>query len=125
MAVPLVNCSTALEGLECGTCGISFAVPTCWLEERRDRGAHEGRFYCPNGHCRVFRESELDRVRRDLARAKEAAAWHEHRAQEKDRQLVATRGQLTKMRNRIERGVCPDCKRSFTNLRRHMETKHP
>jgi hypothetical protein len=26
---------------------------------------------------------------------------------------------------RIGNGVCPCCNRSFTNLRRHMTTKHP
>lgn len=27
--------------------------------------------------------------------------------------------------DRVGKGVCPCCKRSFTNLRRHMTTKHP
>jgi hypothetical protein len=45
-----------------------------------------------------------------------------------DKELVAQRGQTTKARNQLERvgnGVCPCCTRSFTNLRRHMATKHP
>jgi hypothetical protein len=26
---------------------------------------------------------------------------------------------------RVHRGVCPCCKRTFQNIQRHMETKHP
>ena len=42
-------------------------------------------------------------------------------------QTAAAKGQLTKMRNRVARGVCPQagCKRSFTNLHDHVATCHP
>ena len=33
--------------------------------------------------------------------------------------------QRKKFIERTGNGVCPCCKRSFTNLRRHMNTKHP
>ena len=32
---------------------------------------------------------------------------------------------IEKQLKRIHKGVCPCCNRSFTNLKRHMETKHP
>jgi hypothetical protein len=114
-----------LEHLSCGNCGIVFAVPEWWLSERRDRGAADRSFYCPNGHCRVFRETELDRVKRELEEAKRRAEWQSARADRAYREAAAARGQVTKLRRRIQNGVCPACQRSFTNLRRHMATKHP
>lgn len=41
------------------------------------------------------------------------------------RQLSAARGQVTRIKNRVGNGVCPCCNRSFGNLHRHMQTKHP
>jgi hypothetical protein len=117
MGQPIASVTAALEPLSCGRCGIQFAVPDWWLHERRDKGAADRTFYCPNGHCRVFCESELDLVKRELAAAKSTIEWHRHRAERSDRQL-------TRLRKRIERGVCPECNRSFQNLRRHRETKH-
>tara|TARA_Y100000310_G_scaffold338946_1_gene430083 strand:- start:1163 stop:1354 length:192 start_codon:yes stop_codon:yes gene_type:complete len=35
------------------------------------------------------------------------------------------KGQVTKLKNRAKAGVCPCCNRTFQNLSRHMETKHP
>lgn len=42
-----------------------------------------------------------------------------------NRQIAAQRGQTTKLKNRIAKGVCPCCQRSFQNLKRHMESQHP
>jgi len=113
---------TDLEPLACGECGITFAVPIRWIKERRD---HSGEFYCPNGHVRVFRESEVDRLRREVRQANESRDWYKRQVEARDKQLAASRGQMTKLRNRIQRGVCPECRRSFENLRRHMVTQHP
>jgi len=47
------------------------------------------------------------------------------RAERTERRLSAQKGVTTRIKNRVANGVCPCCKRSFTDLRRHMETKHP
>jgi len=125
MGEPAEVVSVALERLTCGTCGISFAVPATWLAGRRSGEEEGGRFYCPNGHGRQFRETDVDRLKRQLKQAEAARDWHQRRAAERDRQLVAARGQMTKLKRRIQHGVCPECQRSFQNLRRHMATKHP
>jgi hypothetical protein len=55
-------------------------------------------------------------------------AQHDQTRADRDanrRQLSASRGQVTKIKNRVGNGVCPCCDRSFTNLRRHMSTQHP
>lgn len=52
--------------LECGECGINFWVPDHFDDQRREdkRGWY---WYCPNGHYRVYKESEADRLRKQLA----------------------------------------------------------
>lgn len=41
------------------------------------------------------------------------------------RQLGTTKAQLTKTKKRVSNGVCPCCNRTFKQLARHMENKHP
>lgn len=114
----------------CGECGIVFFVPDWWQKERRND--HKS-WYCPNGHCRVFKaESEAEQLRKQLDQEKKRREWAETRRDEYERSNVALRGQVTKAKNeakrvavRVGNGVCPCCNRSFTNLRRHMKTKHP
>jgi DNA repair exonuclease SbcCD ATPase subunit len=42
-----------------------------------------------------------------------------------ERRLSAQKAQTTKARKRAAAALCPCCNRSFVQLRRHMETKHP
>jgi hypothetical protein len=37
----------------------------------------------------------------------------------------AYKGQATRLRNRAKAGVCPCCKRTVSQLARHMASKHP
>lgn len=99
-----------LERLCCGKCGITFAVPQLFVAERRADG---GGWHCPNGHERVFAEPEVDRLRRALTAAKCETLRERQLREQADRKL-----------RRVNRGVCPCCKRSFQNLARHMKTKH-
>jgi hypothetical protein len=41
------------------------------------------------------------------------------------RGAAAQKGQKTRIKNRIARGVCPCCNRSFADLGAHMQQKHP
>jgi Zn finger protein HypA/HybF involved in hydrogenase expression len=114
-----------LEKLTCGECGIIFAVPPHWLNARREEKENNGSFYCPNGHSRQFRVTDVDRLKKELEAEKKKVEWANARADRADREAAAARGQATKLRKRIQNGVCPACQRSFQNLRRHMATKHP
>lgn len=111
-----------IESLTCGECGLVFWVPWQWLKEKRDAG---GAFHCPNGHSRVFKESETDRLRRELKAKDEELARERTRSEQKDRANAALRGQVTRIKTRVQHGVCPCCKRTFGNMARHMATKHP
>ncbi len=123
------NITETYTTVGCVRCGVRFAIPQGFYKDLlRSRNI----FWCPNGHEQHFSgKSEADKVREKLKRTEEAhertkcslRAAHGREESEK-RSHAATKGQLTKTRNRIKKGVCPFCNRSFENLRRHMETKH-
>ena len=114
---------TTYATLDCYQCGVAFALTDSMYKERlRDRES----FWCPNGHRQNFiGESAEKRLRRqrDLAR-EEAEAYKESRDYAR-RQAASRKGQVTRIKRRIAKGICPCCKRSFADLRRHMEGQHP
>jgi len=101
---------------------VLFAMPAHLTKARR---SDKQIFFCPNGHTLSFTKSEVDRLKEELAREKEAAQRARDESARKDRLLSAARGQATKIKKRISNGVCPCCNRTFINLHRHMGTKHP
>lgn len=124
----------AVDVLTCGKCGIVFAVPSWWVQTRRKDHAT---WYCPNGDARAFlgetkeekriRELEVaHRFATERARQAEKDAEIERKARKQvQKKLSATKGTLTKTRNRVANGVCPCCNRTFQNLARHMKGQHP
>lgn len=126
----------AMEQLQCcaAQCGIVFWVPTEWARERRRDHVW---FYCPNGHHQHWpQKSETEKLREQLAREKHNAEQTQARMRDDlqrerrartvaERQLSAARGQVTKIKNRVGKGVCPCCSRTFANLQRHMQGQHP
>lgn len=130
--------TVALFVTDCATCGVVYGFSTTLEKRRRDDGQH---WFCPNGHHQVFRKTEAERLRdelaeaqrlreqaerqRDVARAGRTAARDQ--AQAAERSARAYRGHLTRMRNRIAQGICPvgSCRRNFRNVREHIATEHP
>jgi hypothetical protein len=95
------------EVLHCGACGVHFAVTEAFADERRRDGRT---WHCPNGHARVFRETEAERLRKQLAAVEQAKARAEqnrdaerNRAERAERSVIAQRAQTTKARNALER----------------------
>lgn len=107
---------------DCCDCGVRFGVPDGFTANRRkDKRA----FTCPNGHSMSYKESEADRLRRERDNLQQQIARVEDEkrtAQAETEKAVAAKKRLEK---RINAGVCPCCTRSFTNMARHMKTKHP
>jgi hypothetical protein len=129
MAIRLVDTHLDLDVTDCANCAVQFAVPARLLAERRKDGQT---FYCPNGHKLHFAETELDRVKKENERlaAQRTAAYDQAAAARADRDRAdrsnrALRGVVTRERNRVGRGVCPCCNRTFPNLARHMAGQHP
>ncbi|KKM54229.1 hypothetical protein LCGC14_1553590 [marine sediment metagenome] len=114
---------TTYRTLGCYLCGVAFGMTDAMYRERiRD---HKD-FWCPNGHRQCFLgETEETRLRRqrDLARASQVRARRERDSAR--RSAAAQKGQVTRIKRRVARGICPCCRRSFVDLKRHMEGQHP
>lgn len=106
--------------MRCGECGVEFHMPTVLYDECKKQGPDKS-FYCPNGHRRVFREAAADKLTRERDRLKQQLAQKDDEIAE----AKASAGKLERKLKRVSKGVCPCCTRSFTNLHRHMQTKHP
>ena len=117
----------------CVTCKCDVWI-TDALYESAKAGASVITFYCGYGHPQVFAkgETDLDKMRRERDRAFQRLAEKDDEIrrqrdmrEQTERRLSASKGQVTKIKNRVGHGVCPCCNRTFGDLARHMNTKHP
>lgn len=115
----------------CKTCGVIATCPSDLYEERRRSGGFN---FCPNGHQWGWTKEnsenekvrlERDRLKQQLAQKDDEIAAQRRMREETERALSAQKGVATKLRKRASAGVCPCCTRTFTNMARHMKTKHP
>lgn len=125
----LYDTIVGFETIQCCNCGVDFGMTHAFIRSRREYGQM---FYCPNGHPQCYTESEVARLQRALDAKKRREEYLESRINEErlekqatERRLSATKGALTRTKNRVSKGVCPCCNRSFEDLRRHMESQHP
>jgi uncharacterized protein with PIN domain len=118
MSVHAVRATTHLVPHTCGTCGVIYGFPNDLYEQRKRDGLG---FFCPNGHERYFTETDRDRLKAAQARNRHL----EDQLSASKQEAEEHRRTILRERSRFARGVCPCCNRSFTNVRRHMETKHP
>lgn len=107
--------------VSCGRddCGEHFAMSRSTYDETRRTGRT---WYCPSGHRRVWKGPTTEQQLRD-AEARERHLTDQLHAAEADAEQSRVR--LAWARYRFANGVCPCCNRTFDNVRRHMETKHP
>lgn len=110
-----------IEAVTCSVCGTVFGLESFY---RASRLSDRQEFFCPNGHRLSYHETEVVRLKKAIefwvARARE-----QERITRRERKLAQSmKGQVTRIRNRIAAGVCPDCNRTFRNLARHMKCKH-
>lgn len=110
-----------LEIVECCNCHIEYGIPA-GMNARAIRERARVSIYCPNGHQWHYTGQDLEAQLRS-ARARITAA--EDQAAAAERRAAAARGQVTKLRRRAANGVCPCCHRTFSQLKRHMQAKHP
>lgn len=118
-----VVAATTLSTLECSECGVLFAIGSRFMEERR---ADHETFYCPNGHTQYYpQKSEAEMLRQQLKWAESSAQSWRDQAETAEHRRRAEKAAKTRLKNRIANGACPCCRRSFTDLARHMATQHP
>lgn len=110
-------------------CNIGFAVPVSFERVRRNDHAW---FYCPNGHRQHWsgqteEEKRIARLEKALARREDELTREMARVVDERKAHAATKGKLTKTRNRAAKAMCPvdGCRRHFSNVARHVASQHP
>jgi hypothetical protein len=137
------NVAVLYEFTTCCACGTPFAVESALFRDLKRTGRT---FHCPNGHHLTYGPGEVEKLKQQLAqeakqrenletdlrkanaRAERNGKWYHDEREAKarvERKLTATRGVVTRMKNRAANGVCPCCNRYFADLHRHMQSKHP
>jgi len=125
--------TTELTPITCPNCAGIYAISKSYKQEASRLGGFKLCWTCP--YCKTQRgygkgkEDELQERIAELERSEkyqrqrkaEALAEAEHFRRSRD----GMKGVVAKIKKRVGRGVCPCCNRHFTNLQRHMETKHP
>lgn len=110
----------------CPICGVHYAVEESFDEYRLSNRCEANLgWYCPNGHSLTYRESTLDKVRRERDSLKQQAARLEQRIVEERNRANAYKGHATRITTRAKAGVCPCCNRTFKQLAAHMRSQHP
>ncbi len=126
MATATLRRTVELQIMECGTCGVAFAIPQTMYDTCEREG---GYWCCPLGHSRGYHKKDLksvaDKLRDQVAQLEAAVRYEKDRVESQKRQTAAVKGQMTKLEKRVANGVCPCCNRTFQNLARHIKTKHP
>ena len=121
--------TVTLVVMDCAQCGVVFAISDRLNTSRKESGES---FYCPNGHGMTYGKSVADRLRDQLSAAERDREWfrtaERETREERDRvraSLAATKGVVTKMRKRAIAGSCQFCHRHFSNVERHVASRHP
>lgn len=75
---------------------------------------------------------QLEAAEREKQRLRDAALYQQERKNEAlaeaehfRKSRDGMKGALRKLKLRVGRGVCPCCNRTFADLARHMQSKHP
>jgi hypothetical protein len=107
--------------IEC-SCGVIYGLSESFVRARQKD--HET-FYCPRGCHRYYAaRSKEEQLQLALDRAREYQAETRQQLATERRRHAATKGTLTKTIKRAAAGVCPHCTRTFTNVQRHIASKH-
>ncbi len=120
MTVRTKYVTTELLPQNCGECGIVFGMPDGLQRKRLEDGRV---WYCPNGHQRIY--TNRRDLQEQLKETRSLLAGEQRRAAVERRSHSATKGQLTKTKNRANAGMCLDCHRFFQQVQRHRTRMHP
>ena len=105
---------------DCGNCGGTFAINQTYHQQCYETG--KGLFACPYCYTKWGWENRglLQQTQKELAAEKERLRL----ALARENQERAEKNRLASKLKRVDRGVCPQCNRTFSNLARHMACKH-
>lgn len=106
----------------CCSCGILFGIPS---DFQSDIKRTKQLFYCPNGHAQSYKKSTYEIEIEKLKKDKEELAGSLANASVDKIQLEKQLRKSKKELDRVTKGVCPCCNRSFQNLHNHIKNQHP
>jgi hypothetical protein len=69
-------------------------------------------------------KSEATKAKEEAAEARRRERAVRDLLEQEENSHRATRGHLTRVKKRVQNGVCPKCNRTFQNLQRHMASQH-
>jgi hypothetical protein len=107
---------------ECHKCGGVYALTENFDEQRKNDG---GSWSCP--YCKVstvYCESSVQRLQKQLDAANKEKFRQAQEVTDALKEAKHFRDKFARIKNRVEKGVCPHCNRYFKNVHRHMECKH-
>lgn len=113
-----------VTSVECCQCG-HLIFMTSDFEERRRRDHRS--WFCTNcGASQSWKqESDIEKAKRELKAAQQREETLRQQRLNLEIALEKEQKSKARLKKRAANGVCPCCTRTFTNLRRHMTTKHP
>jgi hypothetical protein len=125
MADVALSIYTTFKTTTCITCGVVIAMVEEFYNHRVN---DQNTYYCPSGHRQNFvAETEEQKLRKQLEAQKRRTDMA--LAEVKQEQALRTKAEkkLKRTEKRTKSGVCPvpECHRHFTNVERHVATKHP
>lgn len=107
----------------CITCGVPIIMSA--EQERGLRNSH-AIWYCVNGHSQHWPQKSDEQILREkLAEKEKQLEFERERAARNYAEREKAEKENKRLKKRVANGVCPCCQRSFTNVARHMKTKHP
>jgi hypothetical protein len=108
--------------VKCANCFVPFMITQHMDNKLRDSGEA---FTCPSGHSNYYGTTTLEKRLADAEREKQTALNRiANLSSEKVQLEIQLKNEQRKL-NRVKKGVCPCCNRTFSDLQRHMATKHP
>lgn len=117
--------------IDCGVCGGVYALTEKYRERAQQYGTSWNCPYCQIGWGYSGR-GEIQKVREERARLERQLtnerARHDQTRADRDHTEARRRAEKaakTRIKNRIAKGVCPCCNRTFVNLQRHVASQHP
>lgn len=101
--------------VHCASCNVPFAIYTAHDRRLRDTRAD---FYCPTGHCNVYRgKTDLDKAREERDKAREERDNAQRRANN-------TQAEIERLRRDQRLKKCPHCFKRVIHLSAHVKRAH-
>jgi hypothetical protein len=106
-------------------CGLPFACPTELYSAAKDGRLSNGEhLHCPIGHG-ISCKTRVQELERQVAELNRICVDKDRKLTFANNETAAVRRTLKRVTRRAKAGVCLECHRTFSNVARHMATKHP